>query len=107
MEDFFDMGFFLIPRYPSTGPTGILIADGSASMFDKYLVQWRLSDPGINVGWSAWVTEETIIRPATPGSFQLTGMIYQNFFIGSGPGTVLSVATGRNELPVKLACTRV
>ena len=96
------MGFHLIPRYPSTGPIGILIADGSEAFHYKYLVQWRLSEPGTNVGWSAWITEETIIRPAAPGAFRLTGMIGQNFFIGSGPGTALSVATTRGGMSSQL-----
>lgn len=96
------MGFLLIPQYPKTGPIGILIADGSTAVHDKYLVQWRLSEPGTNVGWSAWITEETIIRPAAPGSFRLTVMIHQNFFIGSGPGTALSVASSRGGMSSQL-----
>lgn len=52
------MGLLLVPQYPSTGIIEIIIADGTRSLFDSYMVQWRLSEPGTNIGWSAWVEED-------------------------------------------------
>lgn len=98
------MGFLLVPQYPSTGSIQILIADGSKSLFEKYLVQWRLSEPGTNIGWSAWVTEEVIFRHIFPGASRLSGhMIHQSFYIGTGPATAsLSVATTRGGMSSQL-----
>lgn len=97
------MGFLLVPLYPSTGITQVIIADGSASLFVKYLVQWRLSEPGTNIGWSAWVEENAIFRPAGPGAHRLSGtMIHESFYIGSGPGTGLSVATTKGGMSSQL-----
>ena len=98
------MGFLLVPQYPSTGLIQILIADGSRSLFEKYLVQWRLSEPGTNIGWSAWVTEEAIFRPTLPCASRLSGdMIQQSFYIGTGPATAtLSVATTKGGMSSQL-----
>lgn len=102
-EDFIEMGLLLVPQYPSTGIIEIIIADGSVSLFNSYLVQWRLSEPGTNIGWSAWVEEVAIFRPAHPGAHRLSGMmIYQSFYIGSGPATALSVATTRGGMSSQL-----
>lgn len=102
-EDFIEMGHVLVPQYPSTGSIEIIIADGTRSLFDSYMVQWRLSEPGTNIGWSAWVEEDHIFRPARPGAHRLSGtMIHQSFYIGSGPATALSVATTRGGMNSQL-----
>ena len=64
-EDFLAMGFLEVSRYPNAGPVQISLADGSSSNFEKFR---RLSEPGTNIGWSAWVIEEAIFRPALPGA---------------------------------------
>lgn len=67
-EDFLAMGFLEVSRYPNAGPVQISLADDSSSNFEKFPIQWRLSEPGTNIGWSAWVIEEAIFRPALPGA---------------------------------------
>ena len=102
-EDFIEMGLLLVPQYPSTGSIEIIIADGTRSLFDSYIVQWRLSEPVTNIGWSGWVEEDAIFRPARPGAHRLSGtMIHQSFYIGSGPATALSVATTRGGMSSQL-----
>lgn len=98
------MGELLVPQYPITGRVLIFIADGTSSFFEKYLVQWRLSEPTTNIGWSAWVTEEAIFRPSLPSTCRLTGNgIRENFYIGTGPAsTTLSVATTRGGMSLQL-----
>ena len=94
------MGFLQVPQYPNAGPVQISIADGSSSYFEKFVIQWRLSEPGTNIGWSAWVIEEATFRPALPGASRLSGdMIRQMFYIGTGPTTAtLSVAITRGGM---------
>lgn len=86
--------------YPSAGNVRIRIADGSTSDFQRYMIEWRLSEPGTNHGWSAWVAEPTIFRQSFPGGCRLSGeMIQQWFYIGTGPTTVtLSVATTKGGM---------
>ena len=103
-EDFLAMGFLQVPQYPNAGPVQISLADGSTSDFEKFLIQWRLSEPETKIGWPSWVTEEVICRPTFPGASRLSGdMIRQMFYIGTGPTTAtLSVATTRGGMSSQL-----
>lgn len=58
------------------------------------MVQCRLCEPGTNTGWSAWVNEAAIFRPALPTSSRLSGeMLRHSFYIGTWPNTAtLSIA---------------
>ena len=82
------------------GRVKITIADGSNSVFTRFLVEWRLCEPGTNTGWSAWVTEAAIFRPALPGACRLSGeMLRHSFYIGTGPTTAtLSVAVTKGGM---------
>lgn len=103
-EDFLAMGFLQVPTYPVIGRVPITIADSSNSVFTKFLVKWRFCEPGTNTGWSAWVTEAAIFRPAFPGTCRLSGeMLEHSFYISTRPTTAtLSVATIKGGMSSQL-----
>lgn len=103
-DDLIAMGLLQVPAYPSIGDVLITTADGSSSVFGRYMVQWRLAEPGTNIGWSAWVAEPTIFRQGFPGGCRLSGQrIRDTFYIGTGPTTAtLSVSTTKGGMSSRL-----
>lgn len=60
--------------------------------------------PPTGVAWSAWMYEEAIVRPLTPGGCRLSGMSMGNsYYFGTGPTTAdLSVASTKGGMSSQL-----
>lgn len=103
-KDFLAMEFLQVPAYPIIGRIQITIANSCNSVFTKFLVKWRFYEPRTNTGWSAWVTEAAIFRPAFPVTCRLLGeMLQHNFYIGTRLTTAtLSVATIKGGMSSQL-----
>lgn len=91
-------------RYLLKGDVNVLSADGVLSVCTTYWVEYRFCDPITDTAWSAWMSEEAIVRPLTPGACRLSGVSMGHYYyFGTGPTTPdLSVASTKGGMSSQL-----
>ena len=93
-----------LARYRYAEISYVLNSDGLVSAFPKLWVEYRFCNPEDGTAWSAWMTDEAIIRPFTLDNCRLSGSTMNGYYyFGTGPTTpTLSVAPTKGVMSSQL-----